>query len=130
MEEANEYIATCSTCGLDFNETEINMIDYDFDLCEKCEKEHLKNEKFKKTASGIDQFVIQLNGLYLKGETDTSQSITYDEVVMDSLSFVRNQDEARIIEGHFNLKSYLDRIYSRMKMKTIKIHELRILNVG
>lgn len=43
-----EYIATCGACGNDFNEIEINMMDYDIDLCGNCEKEHLKSLKGKK----------------------------------------------------------------------------------
>ncbi|ALC85935.1 hypothetical protein AM499_08930 [Bacillus sp. FJAT-22090] len=40
-----EYIATCGACGKDFDEIEINMMDYEIDLCGKCEKEHLKTLK-------------------------------------------------------------------------------------
>lgn len=43
MEEIlDEYIATCQLCGLNFDETEINMIDYELDLCGKCEIDYLK----------------------------------------------------------------------------------------
>ncbi|MFT9494341.1 MULTISPECIES: hypothetical protein [Bacillota] len=31
--------ATCGNCGKTFHENEINMIDYDIDVCGKCEKE-------------------------------------------------------------------------------------------
>lgn len=33
-------MATCASCGNDFEETEINMIDYEIDLCIECEKEY------------------------------------------------------------------------------------------
>lgn len=44
----DKLIATCSVCGLDFDETDINMTDYDLDLCTKCEKEYKEVNKMKK----------------------------------------------------------------------------------
>ncbi|WP_236686949.1 hypothetical protein [Ornithinibacillus contaminans] len=35
-----EELATCSVCGNEFEETEINMTDYELDLCSTCEKDH------------------------------------------------------------------------------------------
>jgi hypothetical protein len=34
-----DEIATCSICGISTHENNINMIDYDLDVCTKCEKE-------------------------------------------------------------------------------------------
>lgn len=36
----NEFLVTCSKCGESFEEAEVNMIDYEDDLCIECEKEH------------------------------------------------------------------------------------------
>ena len=34
----DEEIATCAVCGNEFPEGEINMMDYDVDMCVTCEK--------------------------------------------------------------------------------------------
>lgn len=41
--EWRDSVVTCSKCGLDFDEVDVNCIDYDLDLCNKCEKEYIKN---------------------------------------------------------------------------------------
>lgn len=38
--ESDEELATCSMCGKTSHENEINMIDYDLDVCVTCEKEN------------------------------------------------------------------------------------------
>lgn len=38
----DEHLATCSVCGLNFDETEINMDDHELDLCSDCEQEYIK----------------------------------------------------------------------------------------
>ncbi|KAB2329417.1 hypothetical protein [Bacillus mesophilum] len=35
-----EEMATCGNCGEDYPESDINMIDYEIDLCGACEKEY------------------------------------------------------------------------------------------
>ncbi|MFS0783325.1 hypothetical protein [Bacillus sp. 1P06AnD] len=42
FEEMDETIITCSMCGKNYEEEDVNIIDYDLDLCIHCEKEHLK----------------------------------------------------------------------------------------
>lgn len=38
---SDESIITCSVCGNNFEEGDVNIIDYDLDLCTECEKEFL-----------------------------------------------------------------------------------------
>ena len=40
--EIREKIITCSICGENFHESEVNIIDYDLDLCVSCEKAFLE----------------------------------------------------------------------------------------
>lgn len=37
----DESVITCSVCSLNFDELDVNIIDYDLDLCITCEKKHL-----------------------------------------------------------------------------------------
>lgn len=41
LEFEDESVITCSSCGFSFDEGDVNIIDYDLDLCIQCEKEHL-----------------------------------------------------------------------------------------
>ncbi|MEK5217724.1 hypothetical protein [Psychrobacillus sp. FSL H8-0487] len=41
----DELIITCSVCGGDFDELDVNIIDYELDLCLECEKKHLKTKE-------------------------------------------------------------------------------------
>ncbi|MDC3424228.1 hypothetical protein NC797_06865 [Aquibacillus sp. 3ASR75-11] len=45
MEHVDETIITCSVCGRNFDEGDVNIIDYDLDLCISCEKKHLESSK-------------------------------------------------------------------------------------
>jgi len=45
----NDFIITCSQCGLDFDEADVNIIDYDLDLCINCENKFLQSKKDLKT---------------------------------------------------------------------------------
>lgn len=42
LELEDESIITCSVCGLNFDEGDVNIIDYELDLCVQCEKSHRK----------------------------------------------------------------------------------------
>lgn len=43
-DEEDETIITCSECGKNFDEADVNIIDYDLDLCISCEKKHLAKQ--------------------------------------------------------------------------------------
>lgn len=43
----NEYLATCAYCGKTVHENEINMVDYDLDICTVCEAKGEMNKEFK-----------------------------------------------------------------------------------
>ena len=43
-----ESIFTCSVCGNDYIETDVNIVDYDLDVCVECEKTMKENNTFLK----------------------------------------------------------------------------------
>jgi hypothetical protein len=45
MGRIDESIITCSVCGKSFDEADVNIIDYDLELCIECEKEQELKEK-------------------------------------------------------------------------------------
>lgn len=47
-----QLIATCSVCGNDFDEVDINMMDYELDLCAKCERKYKKSKRSIQSHSG------------------------------------------------------------------------------
>lgn len=42
LEFEDESIITCSVCGFSYDEGDVNIVDYELDLCVVCEKGHLK----------------------------------------------------------------------------------------
>jgi hypothetical protein len=48
VNELRDCIITCSVCGKNYHENEVNIIDFDLDLCINCEKEHLEKLKREK----------------------------------------------------------------------------------
>ncbi|WP_231559215.1 hypothetical protein [Bacillus sp. MSP13] len=55
--------ATCAFCGRDYPETEINMVDYDDDICTFCEREQLANGNLitYKNSGDIDKLINALS---------------------------------------------------------------------
>lgn len=43
-----EEIASCADCGLEYHENEVNMVDYDIDLCVNCESHYKQQQRQKK----------------------------------------------------------------------------------
>ncbi|RKJ45990.1 DUF3850 domain-containing protein, partial [Butyricicoccus sp. 1XD8-22] len=60
----DESIITCSGCGLDFDEGDVNIIDYDLDLCIQCEKKYLKT--IKNTCKGKRVHELKIYPEYFK----------------------------------------------------------------
>jgi hypothetical protein len=67
-EVVDETVITCSVCGLNFDEADVNIIDYDLDLCGKCEEKHKKEMSEKNMANEksvtltLDSITFKVNG--------------------------------------------------------------------
>jgi hypothetical protein len=87
-------------------------------------------------SKALPTYTIKVNGKYFAGYSDTSDGKTShmgwqpQAVEMDGLVFNENRENAKIVEGNVNLKSYLDAIYERMRFCGLIVDSIEVHRVG
>jgi hypothetical protein len=99
----DEEVASCQECFITYPETEINMVDYDIDICVKCEYEKLNRNRTKDNLLRRAELV--LTRLYSKTESFKFDLISYNTLDY-SLFFIGTTFEIN------NLTSFIFRVDS------------------
>lgn len=75
-DEMKERKATCAECGKTFDECEVNMIDYDIDLCAKCEA-NIKSGYFKIDEPVMVREDFHIVAVYIPSEREDNNAIMF-----------------------------------------------------
>jgi len=75
-DEMDETKATCAMCGGTFDECEVNMIDYDIDLCVKCES-NIKSGYFKINEPVMVREDFHIVAVYIPSEKEDNNAIMF-----------------------------------------------------
>lgn len=83
----------------------------------------------------LDNYLIKINGLFLKGfkEEETEGKTSHsgwspNAVELEKIELTSEKSDAYVVQGNFNLKSYFEKIYSRMRFSGLKIDQLEFIS--